>query len=582
MKLALRIVNSLLLAALVASAALAADLTNLLPQESVIVVGVEGLAAHEAKLNAFTDEWERLDLSRLLTAAMGDGDESGDPEVMAAVLEQVSLLDIVGQEAWIGISVASFNPLPAVTMIARATPDAANAYREQFITTEGDIQTFTEGNITFSVKTLPVDPEEEMDAVGAAFSTVSFAQFDDITVIVSNPDVMRGVLRRYQGSNEPGLASNAGFASTVGQLGTANGYFFLDLPTVIKTVAPLGAGMGFDNVIARLSGAFDVGGTFGGVTTITADGLEGRTLRVLGDATADPRAHALLTQAAVVTDATAAFVSPSTVGYSVSHFDLPGWWGWLKSVVESSPELGIDNVDAMLGEMIGIDLNRLLMGWMGTEIGVITAGSAPTAEIGMAIENPLGDSVYAIATRDAAAAEAGLSELFMMASMMLSSFTSADGTGAQTPPASRMVAGVTVTDYSFGDMLSVSTAVVDGYALIATTPAAMDDALSARQQGGGLSVSLAGLRPLIPSGVTSYSISDDSATMRTLAQSVVAELGMVVGFAPGDIDFDAADDAGAALASFLNFVADRLGGSYTYGYVDGNALRGNSHTSVDW
>ncbi|MBX3144372.1 MAG: hypothetical protein KF813_11480 [Trueperaceae bacterium] len=581
MKFALRIVNSLLLAALVASSALAADLTNLLPQESVIVVGVEGLAAHESKLSVFTEEWNRLDLSRLLGAAMGDGDSS-DPQIMTEVLTETEILDVIGDEAWIGLSVASFNPMPAITMIARATPEASAAYREQFLASEGDFQTFTEGNISFTVLTAPADPEDEGDPFSAAFSTTSLAQFDGITVISSNPDVMRGVLRRHQGSNEPGLASNAGFAATIGQLSAANGYFFLDLPTIVKTAAPFGAGMGFDSVIARVSGAFDVGGVFGATTTITADGLEGRNLRVLGNASGDPRAHALLTQSVVVSDATAAFISPSTVGYSVSHFDLPGWWGWLKSVVESSPELGISDVDGLLGEMVGIDLNRLLMGWMGTEVAAITGPSAPTAEIGMAIENPLGDSVYAVSTRDAAAAEAGISELFMMASMMLSQFTSADGMGSQTGPVSRMVAGVNVTDYSFGDMMTISTAVVDGYALIATTAAAMDDALNARQQGGILPASLAGLKPMIPSGVTSYSISDDSATMRTLAQSISAELGMVVGFAPGDIDFDAADDAGAAMASFLNFVANRLSGSYMYTYVDGNNLRGNSHTKVAW
>lgn len=581
MKLASKIVRALLLT-LLAGVALAADLTNLLPQESVLVVGVEGLAAHEAKIKVFTDEWERLDLGRLLAAAMGE-EEAVDPG-FSAVLERVELLDVIGQEAWIGVSIASFNPLPAITMIARVTPAAANALNEFYAQQEGEVQTLTEGNITFTLRTLPVDPDDMggMDEFGAAFSTASHAHFDDIVVVSSNPDVLRGVLRRYQGSNEPGLVSNAGFASTVGQLGAANGYFFLDLPTVIRTVAPFGAGMGFDNVIARLSGAFEVGGMFGSVTTIAADGIEGRNLRVLGNPASDPRAHALLSNAAAVTDGASAFVSPSTVGYSVGTFDLPGWWSWLKGVVESSPELGIDDVDGLLAEMVGVDLNRLLIGWMGNEIAVVSSGSAPTAEIGMAIENPLGDSVYVIAARDAAAAEAGLSELFMMASMMLSSFTSPDGFGAQTSPVSRTVGGVAVTGYSFGGFLSVSTAVVDGYALIATTTGAMDDALLARQQGLGLSASLAGLRPLIPAGVSSFSISDDSAAMRTLSQSVVAELGMIVGFAPGGVDFDAADSAGEALAAFLAFVADRLGGSYSYGYVDGNAVRSFSHTGIDW
>ncbi len=563
------------------SFALAANFTHLLPQETVLAVGAFDLAAHQNKLDDFTAEWQRLGLSELLAAALAEeaGDDAAD---MPAGLENLSLMDVIGREAWLGVSLAAFNPLPAVTVVAQVTPQGAQAARALFPESEGEVQTFTEGAITFEVATSPPDEFGEMDQFDAAFSAIAFAQFDDMVALSTNPDVLRGVLRRYQGSGEAGLSSNVGFAATVGQLPAGNGYYFVDLPAVVTSVAPFGAGMGFDNVIARLSGALDAAGVNGSVMTIAADGIEGRTLRVLGDASSDPQVHALLANPAPVTDGARVFVGPNTVTYGVSTFDAGGWWGWLKGVVASAPELGIGDLDSFLNEMVGIDISRLLIGWMGNETAVISAASAPTAEVGMALENPLGDSVYAIRTDDPAAAEAGLAELLAMASMMVSGFTSADGMGSQTPPSTRQVAGVSVTDYAFGSFAAISTAVVDGYALIATTTAAMDDALNARQQGLGLSASLAALRPLVPAGVTAFSVSDDSATLRTLSQSVAAEMGMLVGLAPGEIDFDSAEAAGDALAAFFEFVSGRMSGSYSYSYVEGANVRGVSHIGVAW
>lgn len=568
------------LLALLVAGAMAADFTHLLPQDSVFTIGVEGLAAHEDKVTAFTDEWQRLDLNRLLTVALGEEAEDLAAEVPAG-LESVDLMDLLGDEAWLSVSVSALNPLPVATLVARVSPAGAAAVADMLASIEGDALALTEGSIPFTVVTpsTELDPEDPIDA---AFSAIAYAQTSDLVAVSSNPDALRGVLRRYQGASEPNLMNNPGFAATLGQLGAGNSYFFIDVPTIVRTVAPFGAGMGFDNVIARLTGAFDAAGVAGTVTTVTSEGLAGRSLRALGDPASDPQVHALLSNAGAVSEGTMAFVGPNTVSYAVTSFDLGGWWRWLSNVVSGSPELGISDLDATLEEMVGIDLNRLLIGWMGSEFASISSGSAPTPEIGTDFQNPLGDSVFAIAARDINAASEGLSELFTMASMMLAGFTSPDGMGMPTMPTIREVAGVEVTEYAVGEMFSIGTAFVDGYVLIGATPEALDNALFARQQRSGLTPSLANLRQSVPGGVHAYSVTDDSETMRTLAESMTSELSLLAGFAPGEIDFDAAEEASVALSTFLQFVADRMLGSYSYSYVEGNTVRSASQTRVAW
>src|SRR5690606_5053847 len=78
-----RHVKQLLLAVTIAlgGSAIAADLPDYLPNETLIAFGIEGLNQHEAKAQPYIDEWERLDLTALLEAAFAEdaGDEM--PEV---------------------------------------------------------------------------------------------------------------------------------------------------------------------------------------------------------------------------------------------------------------------------------------------------------------------------------------------------------------------------------------------------------------------------------------------------------------------------------------------------------------------
>lgn len=570
---------------LFASSASAASLLHLLPDGTLAAFGVEGLEQHEEKAAVFIDEWNRLDLTSLLQASYGeeleDSTGADDAEIPQALLD-ADPLDLVGQEAWLTVSVNSFNPLPAVTLVAsmnQAGRDVVQALFDE-ASQGAEVLELSEGNATFHVLQPQVSNDGE-SLTGDLDMVVAYGQIDDLVVVSSNPDVTRGVLRRFQGASEPNLAANAAFGSTVGALGNGNFYTFLDLPAVVAIAKPFAAGMGFDALVTRLEQAFTTAGAYGSVTTIADDGLEGASLRVLGERSNDPQLYDLLAGSATVSDATMAFTSPAALGYAVATVDVPGWWAWLSSVLASEPQLGINDLNMMVEQMLGLNLEQTLFSWMGDEVATINLGFAPATEIGAPMVNPLGESVYLVEATDEQAARSGISTLFQVAVSTASAFMDPMGEGAAVAPAASDVAGVEVTTWDLADGFSLSTAVTDGYAIFATTPEAMTSVLEGRG-AAGLSNTLAPLRSRVPAGVRSFTLSDDRASMAATAETLLGQMGMLSGMAGGDIDFEAAETANAALAEFVEFVAERFAGSVGYSLAGEGSVRSETHTTVQW
>ena len=580
------LMRTVLLGALALSLATAsaASLLDLLPADTFAAVGVEGLADHESKAQLFIDEWQRLGLGQLLEDAYADAEIEEAADEIPESLRNADLLDLIGGEAWLTVSASSFNPLPAVTLVARLNADGQAAVDEllaEALAQEG-VTTLTEGAVTFYV----AEPNEDADddlGVPADLGALAWARAGDLLTVSSNPDVLRGVLRRYQGAAEPNLTANTGFTSTVGSLAAGNFYMYLDMASVVTVASPFAAGMDFDALVQRLGNAFNAMGAYGAVSYFVDDGIDGRSVRILGDRQLDPRLYDLLTGTGGVSGDATAFVPATALGFQVSTLDLPGWWAWLGEIVASEPQLGIGDLDEMVAGMTGLDLDQLLFSWMGSEVAVITAGAPASTAIGMAMENPLGDMLYLVKTNDEAAAQSGIDTLFQMAVSMASSFMDPMGEGAAVMPTTRSFGGVSVTDWALADGFVVSTAVTNGYAIIATTPAGMDQALAASQGSLGLPVALAPLRQRIPDGVNSFALSDDSASMAATADMLLSQMDMVTGLAGGgDIDFEATEAANQAMAQFVDFVAQRLGSSVSFNRFTGTALVGESHMSVDW
>lgn len=552
----------------------AQSLAALLPSETIAAVGVNGLADHKAKLQPFVDEWERLGLTQMLEET---ADEEGeDMDALSATLSGVDFFDLLGDEVWLSVSASNFNPLPAVTLVARVSEAGAQVLAGLLADGAQDeaAQTFSEGSISFTV----FDSEGEDFPVAAALS-------GNFAALSTNPDTLRGVLRRYQGAAEPNFTDSVAYASGLAPLGAFTVAFTLDYPRVADVLAPFAQGMGFDQSVARVAQALRTAGTFASTALLTDGGIESRSQQVLGDRSLDPSLYDLLSANAAYPATVLRFVPTGAIAVQAGNADIAGWWAYLNELAMDLQEVGIGSIDGFLAENIGIDMQSMLFSWMGKGGGAISLTAPAATAPGMTPESLLGDNVYLVEAKDEAAASQGMAQFFMMAGAMASSFIDPMGDAAPAAPATRQSAGVTVTTYEFGDGLTFETAVAGGYLLIGTKAGGLDPVLAANASGGPGMTSglLAGLQQPVPANARSMSLSDMRPTIASLADAVVSELGMAAGLTgAADLDFDAVEASSQAIAEYVRFIAQKVGGSYSYETADGGTVSGYGLTQVTW
>lgn len=565
-----RLTLALALAAALGLAA-AQSLAPLLPSDTLVAFGVQGLKQHEAKLQPIIDEWERLDLTNLLERA---GGEDADDE-LPAELKGLTLFDVLGDEFWIAASASSFSPLPAVVLVARVSDRASALFTKALADEQADatVESLTEGNIPFEVYTSDDDD-----------LTLAVARDGDFVALTTNPDTMRGVLRRYQGAAEPNFTDSPAYAATLAGLTPAAVSFLIDLPAAAKVAQPLAGGLGFDKSIERVAAMLKTVGVVASVARLTDAGIETLSIQALGDRSLDPGLYDLLTAKGAYPAGVLGFVPDTALGVQAGNLDLGAWWRYLNQLVAGLEELGVGDLDTFLAENIGLDLNQMLFSWMGAGAGTITMSIPSAAAPGMPQGNVLGDAVYLLAVTDEAAAQAGLAQFLTMATSMASSFMDPSGGAGFVQPTTRTSAGVNVTSYDLGEGITFEIAFSGGYLLLATSSTGMDAALAAGADGAaGVSGSLAALQPNVPAAAVSMALSNDQASLRALADTLLSQFGMAAGLAGSeDLDFEAVEAAGAALTQFVNFVADKFGGSYSYQVVDGGVVRGYGLSQVSW
>lgn len=565
-----RLTLALALAAALGLAA-AQSLAPLLPSDTLVAFGVQGLKQHEAKLQPIIDEWERLDLTNLLERA---GGEDADDE-LPAELKGLTLFDVLGDEFWIAASASSFSPLPAVVLVARVSDRASALFTKALADEQADatVESLTEGNIPFEVYTSDDDD-----------LTLAVARDGDFVALTTNPDTMRGVLRRYQGAAEPNFTDSPAYAATLAGLTPAAVSFLIDLPAAAKVAQPLAGGLGFDKSIERVAAMLKTVGVVASVARLTDAGIETLSIQALGDRSLDPGLYDLLTAKGAYPAGVLGFVPDTALGVQAGNLDLGAWWRYLNQLVAGLEELGVGDLDTFLAENIGLDLNQMLFSWMGAGAGTITMSIPSAAAPGMPQGNVLGDAVYLLAVTDETAAQAGLAQFLTMATSMASSFMDPSGGAGLVQPTTRTSAGVNVTSYDLGEGITFEIAFSGGYLLLATSSTGMDAALAAGADGAaGVSGSLAALQPNVPAAAVSMALSNDQASLRALADTLLSQFGMAAGLAGSeDLDFEAVEAAGAALTQFVNFVADKFGGSYSYQVVDGDVVRGYGLSQVSW
>ncbi len=566
------ILLSLTLGLVFGSFAAAQDLAELLPEDTIFALGMQGLSEAEERLEPFQAEFERLEVGEALTTlfesqdvgATGGMGEMAESDELGALLS----LEVLGQEAWIALSASSFSPLPAATLVTQLTPEAVEQVGpllEQANAQENP-ESFTEGDYTFyQLPTPDADP----------IQVVAYAQADDLLMISTNPEVLRGVLRRLGGASEPNFAESEGYAQTLGTLSGGTFYGYLDYAGIADVAQPFSQGLGFDQFISRLSSAFQTAGVTGGVARLTDEGVVTEGFQAVNEAGGDSGLYDLLTSGEAADLDTQRFAPEDALGYSVSATDLSGWYDYLNSLATSVPELGGD-LDSLLLSFTGVNLRQSFFDWSDGQVVTVTTGLSEVAEPGVPSENLLGEAVYLIRASDESEAEEGLAVLFESLSRSIAAFSDPMGGSGGATSSTAQIGDVEVTQYDVTDGVSLSYAVTDGYALIATTEDAMRSVLEAEEP---LDVDFG----VVPEGASSAAYSDAQATLEGSAQQIGSQLELAAGLGGASgLNFDEVENASSVLEEFLSFVASRLGDSVSYSERSEEGVTSYSETEVDW
>ena len=554
--------------------AFAQPLADLLPAETFFALGTRNLDAEEVRLQPFIDEFMRLELGASLAKVFesqaiedGAGSESQASPTMPDELSGLGVLDLLGREAWLSLSISRFNPLPVLTLVSQLSDEAS----AQFETTlakaiqSEEVETQTEGSTRFYQQLLTTEQAPPIALV--------FAKEGNVLILSTHPDTMRGVLRQLQGSKDPSFSDTEAYQKTLAQL---EGHFmgYLDYAQIPSALATYTRGLGFDKLINRISDAFETAGVSAGVLRFSDGGMESESLQAYNPQGKDKELLALLQADTRTNGEILRFYDEKALSFSASSVDLAAWWQYINGISESTPELG-GSLDELLQVFTGINLEESLFSWTGNQFATMTSNVAEASVPGVAATNLLGDQVYIIQAQNEQEAAQGLSQLFSSLSQGIAAFADPSGGLGDASAATQDINGVTVNSYEITTGVRLSYAISQGYALIATS----DDALLMALNASGE----AGFRAALPEVVTAYGTTDNKRSMQASAQQMISQLQLAAGFGgASNLNFEAVDEASQKLEVFVQFIAERLGQSLSYSEQRAEGIYSYAQSEILW
>ena len=570
---ALRKLSAVAFAAALGSLVSAQNLAPLLPEETFFALGMQDWRSTSEQFQDFSDEFTRLGVADALGAlAVSEGEDGSSNSGLVAedmeTLETLGSADVLGQEAWLAVSATTSSPLPALTLVTQVTPEGAERVQALIDGAEpaGQRQELEESGIPF----VQLDIEND-----SPIQTFAYSLNDDLLAISTNPDALRGVLRRAAGADEPNFVSAQGYTDTLGALEAGSFYGFIDYARIAEVAAPYAQNMGYDQLVTRLSEAFTTAGSVGSVLTVTEDGLSSESFQALNPQGGDEALYELLSTSAPATRDVG--MPEGALTFSASTFDVGGWYDYLNSLALAVPELGGD-LDSLLLSFTGLSLRESLISWAGNQVVNVTTGFAAPTEAGVPSENMLGEQVFMLQANNEAAAQRGLDGLFTSLNQTVSSLTAPEGNAQDNQGETETVEGAQVTRYDLAPGASVFYAVNQGYALIGTSEDAITRTLAAQGQSAPQE-----LFSDVPDDAYAYTHSDDQATYQNLAAQMGSTIQTAAGMGGGEnLDFEAVERSSKAVEDFLTFVATRLQTTTSYSETSADGIRSYAESQISW
>ena len=490
-------------------------------------------------------------------------------------------------DALLSVSISAFSPVPAGTALMRANDDVVPLYQQMQETLLACAQEDEDIEVT------------ELDEGGVPLYVIGNASdfpivagsVDNLFFIGTNPEVMRGVVRRAGGSDEPSFAETPLYEQASGALGEAGNSlgFSLNFAALADTLEGYAGfitdGPETEYLVERLGSVLR---TLGGVTSqlsATDEGLVGESVFAIDREGGD---EALLELVLCETcEVSAPFLAPEgTVAVQADYLPWRELWTyaqtWLRDVEEISGE-SLD-VAELASSLLGVELDADLINWLGSESHTYTLETVGT-DLRTLFYNPASVTVIPVSSPEAAQTafdslgetlEPFLTEFmdemeptgtdfadYFDTTAYLSNFVVTEETYKDTP-VTRIRAGLNV---------DLAYAFVGNYLVVGSPVGAVEQIIDTFEGGGsfGLEPSYRAFRSSLPESVTRFRYQDTAAGYRGFAELLDA-LVQPAAFAAHSALVAAVNNpfADSDLDDFSDFGdSGDLEGSLGYAYTEG-------------
>ena len=608
------------------------SLAELAPAETVLTLGyrVSG-SGSDAQQNILRDELAALEWDRAgetlqqLATYLEDSDLSGDLQGLSDLLEEFSagrdgqgrgqemfeafcpeLLDerfseevASAADALLSVSVSPFNPVPAATALLRVEDEAAVALytemQEVIVTCaerEVEVVRLEQGGVPLYVI-----------GDGGDFPVI-IGRTGDLFFAGSNPEVVRGVVRRAQGNSEANFAQGRLYSQAsevleadgvslslnlagLAQIAENFGGLFVDGP---EMEAAFGRGLA---ILRTLEG-------YAGSIRATSEGLESESLTLVNAEGGDAAlAELLLCDTCAVSSP---FLAPETsVAVNAQYVALEPIFNYLQGVLDDlEPLVGESlNIKAILREELGFDLDTALFDWIGSEFYALTLEPFGP-DLGTLFYGQASAFYVPITSREAA--EAGFAELGEVLALALEASGEMDmdmdefsQLFSDVATESTTYEGVEVTRYRSSFNTDLGVAFLGNYLVITTPAEAMEELIDTFNGNVPNVFANGGFQSAFterPEEVVSLSYSEYGEQLMglaDLAQLFSQPLAFAANLALSEADSGAQKPSDTELLALtdllpeaLEIIAERVGVASSYGEVRESALYQRSTLQIDW
>ncbi len=530
----------------------AQKLTTLLPENPIFALGISDLEMLRGKLVNFTDTFEELEIGEALISLTSPQSSKDTYRNMA------DLWLMVCEEAWVAWANVSAE-LPALITLAKIhsdyTEDVAN------LLTDLDAEIKQVGDHNYSLVTFTEGSN--------VFTEMAYALVGNVFILSSDETTLQEALIALDSKEAIGFATNKDYKKTLEHLKLGQLYNYLDYGELSGVLEPIIQSLEFNKLTSKLTAAISTLGISAGTSRITEDGMITEGVQIPNAKGGDKDLYRLLTRVQPAKNNTLAFVPSNAFAFSSGHNNLAAWWQYIDGLVADTQILGGGLGDLLLA-FFGLDVQATFLDWVGINLTTITTGVSKVSEPGVPNENLLGETVYIIETSDEAAMEQGLGQFFTILTQGLAAFADPQGGMGNASSKEADIADIKVSTFNITGGMSLSYAVTDGYALIATSLVAMESVLETKNSESNLETTEAykHLVSLSPEKASSFSLSNMSASMESTATQLSKQLELFSGLGgAANLDFDKVEQASASVKDYLNFVASCLGYNMAYRQV---------------